>query len=132
MSVLTFESSSALLLNITLLFCVVLEPFLYYVLETAPSSFLDSWSIAFALDMGVIMGLLSGMMYLAVRQVKHSDASKLVASSIRRFKTLMISQAIVSALFFASISNIFWVPVPIAAYLRFLLWYISSWNSPSE
>jgi len=34
-------------------------------------------------------------------------------------------QAAVSVLFLASVSNIFWISVPIAAYARFLMWYIA-------
>lgn len=125
LSVLSFESSGALILNLALLFFVVLEPFLYYVLETAPASFLDFWSIAFALDMGLMMGLLSAMMYLAIRQERHVKVRKLHLTSVRRFNISMVSQVAVSVLFLASVSNIFWISVPIVAYARFLMWYIA-------
>ena len=124
-SVLPVETSGALFLNLALLFCVALEPFLYYVLQTAPVGFLEFSSEAYGLDTGAMMGLLSGMMYLVVRQEAHADVHRLHANVVKRFRMSMIAQGIGAALFLASVSDIFWIKVPVEGYLRFLMWYFA-------
>jgi uncharacterized membrane protein len=122
---LSFETFGPLLLNLVLLFCVALEPFLYYVLQTASSTYLEFWSSAFALDMGGMMGMLSCLMFVAVRQARRGEVHRLPPSSIKRFRRVVISQALMSALFLASVSNIFWIQIPDLGYLRFLMWYLA-------
>jgi hypothetical protein len=60
MAVLPIETGGVLALNIVLLFCIALEPFLYYVFDTAGTSFLGFASAASALDTGAMMTILSG------------------------------------------------------------------------
>ena len=125
-SVLPAESSGTIFLNLALLFCVALEPFLYYVLfQATVPAFVDFASAAYALDTGAMMGLLSGMMYLVVRQEGHAEVQKLDARSLRTFKVSMVAQGICAALFLVSASDFFWIPVPGVSYLRFLLWYVA-------
>ncbi len=126
-SVLSVETSEAMLLNLALLFCVALEPFLYYVFQTQPagSAFLDFSSAAFGLDIGSMMGLLGAMVYLVLHQEAHAEVHTLRAKSLRGFKVSMAAHAICAAIFLVSISDVFWVQVPNFGYLRFLLWYIA-------
>ena len=131
LSVLSVETSGTLLLNLALLFCVAVEPFLYYVFQfqaqTIPisSPFLDFSSAAFALDTGAMMGLLAGMTYLVVRQENRGEVRRLRATMVRKFRFSMISGAVGAAVFMASASEIFWIQVPNLGYLRFFLWYIA-------
>jgi uncharacterized membrane protein len=124
-AVLPVETASTLSLNLGLLFCVVLEPFFFYVFQTAPATFLDFSSAAYALDTGSMMALLAGMMFLVLRQDAHSEVRRLRQVSIRNFRVSMVSQAIGSVLFIVSASEVFWVEVPDFGYLRFIMWYIA-------
>jgi uncharacterized membrane protein len=124
-AVLPVETAGTLSLNLALLFCVALEPFLYYVFETAPAGFLDFSSAAYALNTGSMMALLAGMMYIVIRQDARGEVHRLRQGSIRNFRVTMASQAIGSVIFIISTSDVFWVNVPGFGYLRFLLWYIA-------
>jgi hypothetical protein len=104
---------------------VALEPFLYYVFQTAPNGFLNFSSAAYALNTGSMMALLAGMMYAVIREEAHGKAHRLRKGSVRNFKVTMVSQAVGSALFLVSAFEIFWVSIPVFGYLRFLLWYIA-------
>jgi uncharacterized membrane protein len=124
-AVLPVETASTLSLNLGLLFCVALEPFFFYVYQTAPAAFLDFSSAAYALDTGSMMALLAGMMFLVIRQDSRREVRRLRQVSIRNFRVSMVSQAIGSGLFIISASDVFWVVVPDFGYLRFLIWYIA-------
>jgi uncharacterized membrane protein len=124
-AVLPVETAGTLSLNLGLLFCVALEPFFYYVFQTAAPGFLNFSSAAYALNTGSMMALLAGMMYIVVRQDARGEVHRIRQSSIRNFKVTMVSQAIGSAIFIISTSNLFWVEVPNFGYLRFLMWYIA-------
>jgi uncharacterized membrane protein len=123
--ILPVETPVTLFLNLALLFCVALEPFLYYILfqPNIDSVFLDFSSAAFALDTGAMMVLLSGMMFIVLREEKLGVAHRLRASALRNFKISMTAQIIGAAIFLASISEVFWIQVPGLGYLRFLMWY---------
>ncbi len=58
-SALPVETSSALILNLALLFCVVIEPFLFYVFETSTGAFYDTTSAAFAPSRGMMAIMLN-------------------------------------------------------------------------
>jgi uncharacterized membrane protein len=124
-AVLPVETAGTLSLNLGLLFCVALEPFLYYVFQTAAPGFLDFSSAAYALNTGSMMALLAGMMYTVIRQDARGKVHRLRQGSIRNFKVTMVSQAIGSVIFIISTSEVFWVVIPDFGYLRFLLWYIA-------
>jgi len=121
-SSLSAETSSTLLLKFALLFCVALEPFLYYVYQTTVFAFLDFSSAAYAIDVGAMMVLLSGMTYMVIRQEVQHEVHRLPARSIRLFRISMISRAIGAAIFLASASDIFWIQIPIFGNLRFAMW----------
>ena len=124
--ILPVETQGTVFLNLALLFCVALEPFLYYVLfSTSDPTFLDFASSAFALDTGAMMALLSSMMYLVVRQEEHGGVRRLRPIGLRNFKVSMVSQIVGAAIFLASTLEVFWVQVPNLGYLRFLLWYVA-------
>ncbi|MDA4134992.1 MAG: TMEM175 family protein [Thaumarchaeota archaeon] len=123
-SVLPIEDSGTLVLNLVLLFCVALEPFLYYVFERSATNFLDFSSAAFALDTGAMMAILSAMMYLLVRHGA-SGKLKLSPASIKRYRIGVVAQAFAAFVFLVSASDIFWVQVPGFGYLRFYVWYFA-------
>jgi uncharacterized membrane protein len=127
--ILPVETPATLFLNLALLFGVALEPFLYYVLFQPTTSsdltLLDFASSAFALDTGGMMGLLSIMMYMVIRQEEHLKVRRLKPSSLRSFRVAMIAQMVGAVIFLGSTLGVFWVDVPGLGYLRFLLWYFA-------
>jgi uncharacterized membrane protein len=124
-AVLPAETAGTVFLNLLLLFCVAVEPFLYYVLFQASEGFVEFASSAYAVDTGLMMGLLSSMMYLVVRQESRVPVRKLRAAVLARFKVSMTVQAACGALFLASATPFFWVQIPGLGYLRFLTWYVA-------
>ena len=106
--ILPVETPFTVLLNLVLLFCVALEPFLYFVLfQTNDPVFLDFSSAAFTLDTGAMMGLLSGMMFMVLREEKVGVAHRLRPSAIKNFKVSMVAQIIGAATFLVSVSDVF-------------------------
>lgn len=122
-SVLPVETTGAVLLNLALLFCVALEPFLYYVLYAAPSDFGDFSSAAYALNTGAMMGMIASMMYLLYKEDKGSALAKTYPLGLKSLKVATVTQGLSAAMFLASVSGLFWVEVPGLGHLRFLLWY---------
>jgi uncharacterized membrane protein len=123
-AVLPMETPGALVLNLVLLFCVAVEPFMYYVLFQAPSAFVGFASSAYAIDTGAMMGLLSAMMYLVLRQERGKPV-RIHPRLLMGFRTSMAAQAIGSLLFLASALGPFWLQIPVFGYLRFLMWYVA-------
>ena len=123
MSALPFEARGAFWLNITLLFCVAIEPYLFYVVDQSPFSLLEFSSSVYALDAGSMMLLLAGLVYL----VKHAKGSGhqhvLDPSQLRRLDSSMYAEVVSGAVFFVSALPVFWLPSPVGSFLRFDVWY---------
>src|SRR5271154_6910185 len=68
--VLPFEVAGTFLLNIVLLFCVAIEPYLFYVLYESPHSLQDFASSVYGVDVGSMMFLLAGMSYISLHEEK--------------------------------------------------------------
>jgi apolipoprotein N-acyltransferase len=112
MSPLPFEVRGAFVLNITLLFCVAIEPYLFYVLDQSAIGLLDFASSIYALDTGAMMFLLAGLVYM-VRHAKRDSLPHGVSSA----------EIFSGTVFFASALPLFWLPVQFGSFLRFDLWY---------
>jgi hypothetical protein len=110
--------------QLLLLFCVALEPYLFYVMETVQTIDLaDAASVAYALDVGAMFFMLAGLAYLVVREDKaasegHKRLHPLVSA---RFKRTMRLLFVVGLLFAVSALPVFWVTTPVG-YLRFYMW----------
>jgi len=124
MAVLPQEAPFALFTNLVLLFVVALEPYLFYVLESAQTADLaDPASVAYALDLGGLFLLQAALAYLVVKQGKEGLGGKQRVHPvvIARFRRLMKLDVVVGVVFFISALPIFWVSTPIGI-LRFYLW----------
>ena len=121
-AVLPTEVPSALVLNLGLLFCVALEPYLFNLLiSTNLPPVEDAASIAYALDVGLMFSFLAGLAYIVVRQQKAREEDKrLHPLVLKRFERVVKIQAIIAIIYFASALPIFW-DTPIGK-LRFYLW----------
>jgi uncharacterized membrane protein len=127
-TVLPIETSWAFNLNLALLFCVSIEPFLFYDLNANTTTFeqLDFASTAFALDLGAMYLLQAGLTSVLLR-MESKGALKLHPELVSGFKARLVGQIIGGGLFLISIA----VPVSILflpeinemKYLRFVFWY---------
>src|SRR5438445_13001369 len=105
------------------LFCVALEPYLFYVVITTKTVELaDPASIAYGLDAGLMFLFLAGLGYLVVKQGRsRREDNRLHPVVLNRFRRFMKLQAIVGGIYIASALPIFWIDTPIGP-PRFLLW----------
>jgi uncharacterized membrane protein len=129
MSALLSEASSVLFLNLVLLFCVALEPYLFYMLMNgATQNLLSFTSVGYALDVGFMFVILAILVSFVLKREEATDLEdnrpRLHARALQNFRHMMIAESAVGALFLVSAFPIFWIPTPIG-HLRFVLWYAS-------
>ncbi len=125
MAVLPIEVPFALFLNIALLFCVAIEPYLLYVLFTFQNAHLAFYtSSAYAVDVGVTYLVLAGLGRLVVKENSGSEGSRIHPVIVTRFKAILKIEYLIAGFFLVSALPIFWVSTPIGP-LRFLFWYSS-------
>jgi hypothetical protein len=123
MSALPYEVRGAFLVNVALLFCVAVEPYLFYVLDASPFSLLDFASSIYALDAGAMMFLLTGLAALARRARSNGPSHGVTAADLGRLRRVIVAQILSGSLFLVSALPFFWLPVPFGSFLRFDLWY---------
>ena len=127
-SVLPVESTSALFLNLVLLFCVALEPYLFFVLFSGSDTAQYYASIAYGLDVGVMFLALATLARLLLKEEKNltKEKRRVHPLALSKFKRLMIIQYIIALIFLASALPLpfLWIPTAIGA-PRFVLWYSS-------
>jgi uncharacterized membrane protein len=126
---LPIETEGIFFLNVVLLFVVALEPFLFYVLisqtgsSVATLAFLDSASVAYALDVGIMYLMLAGFNYMVtVEEKRKTNPSEILIKRFRRLTYLLLFGA---GLFLISALPYFWVSAAVGVYLRFDFWYAS-------
>jgi uncharacterized membrane protein len=133
MAVLPTEVRGTFLLNIALLFCVALEPYLFYVLQAGPlglpsavvSIFLDFASSVYAVDVGVMMFILAGLIYLILREEKAGASKGLPQSQLIRLRSIRNAEVSAGVIFLVSALPFVWLPDTFGSYIRFDLWYAS-------
>jgi uncharacterized membrane protein len=129
MSALSSEIPSTLFLNLVMLFCVALEPYLFYMLmNNATQNLLSFTSIGYALDVGFMFVILGTLAYSVLKQNKRLEReehrSRLPTEALWSFRRMMIEEYVLGALFLVSASPTFWVQTPLG-HLRFVIWYLS-------
>lgn len=126
MAVLSGEVSSALYVNLGLLFCVALAPYLFYVLSSSTTDdVLNAGSIAYALDVGAMFLLLAALARLVIKgeEIARSSGHTLVHPVVvKRFRAIMKAEIAGGLIFVVSALPVFWVDTPVG-FLRFILWY---------
>ena len=120
--VLPYETQAILSVNIALLFCVAIEPFLFYVLVTT-NAIGDDASTAFALDIGAMMFLLSGLDYLLLREERHNSPHRLPQEIVDRQGRAIILHLVFGSVFLVSALPLFWTVTVAGAPMREYLWY---------
>jgi uncharacterized membrane protein len=127
-TVLPIETSRAFNLNLALLFCVSIEPFLFYNLEanTPTIGQVDFASTAFALDLGAMYLLEAGLTSVLLRRARQGTF-KLHPDLVSNFKARFVGQIVGGVLFLISIAipiNFLFLPIiSELKYLRFVFWY---------
>ena len=117
------ETSRALGLNLLLLFLAVLEPYLFFVLQSRPGdvAFLDWVSFGYALDVGGMFLILAGMIRIALRE-KKAKQDQLHPILDRRLRLATKFYIAMGGLYLMSALPFFWIDSPIGP-LRFVFWY---------
>jgi uncharacterized membrane protein len=126
MAVLNSEVRGAFLLNIALLFCVAIEPYLFYVLQLQSTiGFLDFASSVYAVDVGAMMFILAGLIYLVLHQERAGMSKGLPQSMLTRLRSIRIAEVTNGVIFIFSALPFVWLPDMFGSYIRFDLWYVS-------
>ena len=116
------ETGRALGLNLFLLFLVVLEPYLFFVLQSRPDTVFVSWaSLAYAIDVGSMFLILAGMIRIALQENKAKE-DKLHPILFRRLRLATKFYSAIGGLYVISALPFFWVDSPIGP-VRFVFWY---------
>jgi hypothetical protein len=125
MTVLPYEVRGTFLLNIMLLFCVAVEPYLFYVLHEGEASLLEFSSSVYGLDVGAMLFILAGLVRILLREEKKLGSRGLNPVRRIRFRRSVVSLTIGGAAFAVSALPFFWIPTFSGDYLRFDMWYIA-------
>jgi uncharacterized membrane protein len=125
MAVMPKETGGALSLNLFLLFGVVLEPYLFFVLQStsSDSSFLNWASFGYALDVGSMFLILAALIMLIIKRIDRKEL-KLHPLLLDRFRLAMYLYIFVGGAYLLSAAPFFWIDTP-AGPLRFVFWYSS-------
>jgi hypothetical protein len=126
MAFLPAEVPFALTMNIILLFCVALEPYLFYVLVNASAiEIAKASSSLYALDDGVMFLVLAALSFLVQKQEKSgTKQGRMHPVVLQRFKRNMFAQSLVGAIYVMSALPFFFYLLPSGlGVLRFDMWY---------
>ena len=125
MAVVPKETGGALSLNLFLLFGVVLEPYLFFVLQSisSDSSFLNWASFGYALDVGSMFVILAALIMLVLKRVDRKEL-RLHPVLLERFRLAMYLYTFVGGAYMISALPFFWINTPVGP-LRFAFWYSS-------
>jgi uncharacterized membrane protein len=127
MSVFPLESRRVIILNIAMLFCVSIEPFLFNMVRNTPSgvsdpsAFADTVSMLYALDLGALFAIL-GMFTLTLA----SEDRKLIPKELLRAYRLSGASTVICALLFVFSALPFFFTITIGndVPIRYYLWAI--------
>jgi uncharacterized membrane protein len=124
MTALPLEVRGTYVLNVMLLFCVAVEPYLFFVQEEAKPPFLAFAAASYALDVGAMLFILAGLDRILLSEERRGGLADLPPARLRRFRWSVAALSIGGVVFVASALPIFWTPVPLGEYLRFDMWYV--------
>jgi uncharacterized membrane protein len=121
----TVESPRSLMLNLVLLLCVSLEPFLLNIMvdDQNIDEVLGTSSSLYAVIMGIIMACLGQMQQESLKQRRKEGGLE----GAEKDRELRNSRALYSAIFFITVLPVFWEIQVAGLPLRFWVW----WASPA-
>lgn len=121
---LKYETRGTVVVNVALLFSASIEPFLLYVLFTV-SAITEAASTAYALDVGVIMLLLSALNYLLLTEERRDPIRRVHPRLLARTRRSTWARVGIGLIFLVSALPVFWVPSPVGGWARIDLWFLS-------
>jgi len=126
MSVFPLESRRVVNLNIMLLFCVSIEPFLFNLIRntpavTDPKAFADATSTLYALDLGAMFGILGGFTLTLA-----DEERKLIPKAlIRQYRIEGVSWFVCGLIFGVSALPVFFkITIGNDVSIRYYLWIV--------
>src|SRR2546425_5437490 len=126
MAIISQETGGTVSMNMLLLFCVALEPYLFFVLQSKSSdlSFLNWASFGYALDVGAMFLILGGLIRPILRGKSPGiERGYLHPVLFRRFRVAMFFYAFIGGAYLVSALPFFWIGTPIGP-LRFVFWVL--------
>lgn len=124
MEVLPIETRSTFILNIILLFCVSLEPYLLSQVDTnlgtGVPSLLDYSSVLYAIDMAAMMLILAFLTH----QLTMEERELIPSESLWRYRRLRNYSVLWAAFFLLTILPQFWTFRYLDTPLRFYFWIV--------
>jgi uncharacterized membrane protein len=100
MSVLPVETTTTVALNIILLYCVSVEPYLFNLFQSNSGTLLNTITLAYALDLGALQGLLGFFTHELTQEERRLIPNQLIRKylQIRNFEFLASVIFLISAL----------------------------------
>jgi uncharacterized membrane protein len=120
MSVLPVETSTIVALNIILLYCVSIEPYLFNLFQSNSGTLLSTVTMAYALDLGALQGVLGFFTHELTREERRLIPDHL----IRKYLQIRNFEFLASIIFFISALPIFGSIVIGRFSLRVYIWGI--------
>jgi len=111
MAILSQETSGTVSMNMLLLFCVALEPYLFFVLQSKSSdlSFLNWASFGYALDVGAMFLILGGLIRPILRGKSPGiERGYLHPVLFRRFRVAMFFYAFIGGALLGLSPSLLW------------------------
>lgn len=118
------ETEATVVVNVALLFCVSIEPFLFYVLVVGPSQVADPASTAFALDVGVMMLLLAVLHFLLLAEERKAPHRNVRPQTLSHLRDISLGRTVGGLTFLLSALPFFSYGGPLGISLRETLWWI--------
>ncbi len=117
------ESSLSFTLNIALLFCVSIEPFLFYVLR-ASLSFIAFSTAVYGLDIGGMYLLLATLTVVLLNETQR-EGRNIDSGLMNNFRWRLLGYALGGMIFLVSSLPYFWVNLPVIGTLRMDMWVVA-------
>lgn len=119
-----YETPRTLIVNVALLFCVSIEPFLFYVLVVAPGTVGDAAPVAFTLDLGAMMLLLSLFTYLLMVEERRAPRGRVHPAILQQARASIIGRAMVGVVFLICALPVFGSHGPFGEPIREDVWVV--------
>lgn len=120
MRYLSTEAPAAIFLNLVLFFCVILEPYLFYMLMNSSGQLSMVISEVFAFDAGFMFFVLGIMAEMVVKEARINHPNY-YSYDLKTLEYMIYPRYIVGALFLISVIPVFWIQTPLG-HLRPVIW----------
>jgi hypothetical protein len=120
MRYLSTEVPAVIFLNLVLFFCVILEPYLFYMQMNGSGQLSAVISQVFAFDVGFMFFVLGIMAEMVVKEAKLNHPSY-HSDDLKTLQNMIYPRYIVGALYLISVVPFFWVQTPLG-HLRPIVW----------